>query len=123
MRVHVPETGYQTVHANGVDFAYFVEGEGPLVLMIHGFPDTAHTWDSIRPRVSAAGYRVVTPFLAGYAPSSIPAGYPYDIENLVRHIPALITAPSRSVKLEVASDAATAAARPPEGVHVPPSTQ
>jgi len=92
MRVHVPETGYQTVHANGVDFAYFEEGEGPLVLMFHGFPDTAHTWDGIRPRVAAAGYRVVTPFLSGYTPTSIPAGEPYDNETLGQNVLALITA-------------------------------
>ena len=92
MRVHKPESGYQTVRANGIDFAYFEEGEGPLVLMMHGFPDTAHTWDTIRPRVAAAGYRVVTPFLAGYAPSSIPVGDLYDNETLGKNVLALIEA-------------------------------
>ncbi len=92
MRQHIPETGYKTVRANFVDFAYFEEGEGPLVLMLHGFPDTAHTWDDIRPRVAAAGYRVVTPFLAGYTPSSIPKGDPYDFESLGRYVLALISA-------------------------------
>jgi pimeloyl-ACP methyl ester carboxylesterase len=60
------------VKANGIRFAYVVEGEGPLVLMIHGFPDTPHTWDLIRPRVSARGYRVVAPFTRGYQPTEIP---------------------------------------------------
>ncbi len=62
----------QFVEANGIRHAYVEEGEGPLVLMFHGFPDTPHTWDVIRPAVAAAGFRVVTPWLRGYAPSGIP---------------------------------------------------
>jgi pimeloyl-ACP methyl ester carboxylesterase len=45
------------VDANGLQFAYLEEGSGPLVLMLHGFPDTAHTWDDLRPRIAAKGYR------------------------------------------------------------------
>jgi len=33
------------VQANGLRFAYLSAGSGPLVLLLHGFPDTAHTWD------------------------------------------------------------------------------
>ena len=36
------------VDANGLRFAYLEEGSGPLVLMLHGFPDTAHSWDQVR---------------------------------------------------------------------------
>ena len=32
------------ISANGLKFAYLDEGEGPLVVLLHGFPDTAHTW-------------------------------------------------------------------------------
>jgi pimeloyl-ACP methyl ester carboxylesterase len=60
------------VNANGLDFAYLEEGSGPLVLMLHGFPDTAHTWDDLRPRIAARGYRVVTPFMRGYSPTALP---------------------------------------------------
>ncbi len=60
------------VQANGLRHAYIEEGSGPLVLMFHGFPDTARTWDELRPMVAAAGFRVVTPYLRGYAPSQIP---------------------------------------------------
>ena len=60
------------VDANGLKFAYLEEGSGPLVLMLHGFPDTAHTWDDLRPRIAAKGYRVVTPFMRGYHPTAIP---------------------------------------------------
>ena len=72
IREHVPETGTQTVEANGLTFHYFEEGEGPLVLLMHGFPDTAHTWDDVRPALAAAGYRAVSPFTRGYAPTGAP---------------------------------------------------
>lgn len=65
-----------TVHyvsANGLRFAYLSEGEGPLVLMLHGFPDTAHSWDDLRPKVAAKGYRAVSPFMRGYTPTEVPA--------------------------------------------------
>ena len=60
----------QFVDANGLRFGYLEEGSGPLVLLLHGFPDTAHTWDELRPRIAAKGYRAVSPFLRGYAPIS-----------------------------------------------------
>jgi pimeloyl-ACP methyl ester carboxylesterase len=61
------------VDANGLNFGYLEEGTGPLVLMLHGFPDTAHTWDGLRSRIAAKGYRVVSPFMRGYRPTAIPA--------------------------------------------------
>ena len=79
------------VDANGLRFAYLEEGSGPLVLLLHGFPDTAHTWDELRPRIAAKGYRAVSPFLRGYSPSGIPAR-DTDQETLARDPLALIEA-------------------------------
>lgn len=67
-----PSDGVQFVDANGLRFAYLEWGEGPLVLAMHGFPDTPHTWDGLAPAIAAAGFRVVAPFLRGYAPSGQP---------------------------------------------------
>jgi len=80
------------VRANGSDFGYFEEGSGPLALLIHGFPDTAHSWDQVRPAVAAAGYRAVTPFLRGYYPSSLAPDGKYDIQTLAEDVVALIDA-------------------------------
>jgi pimeloyl-ACP methyl ester carboxylesterase len=100
--------------ANGVRFAYLEEGRGPLVLLLHGFPDTAHTWDGVRPALAAAGFRAVTPFMRGYAPTSIPADGRYDIETLGRDVLALIAALGEERAVVVGHDwgmtAATAAA-------------
>jgi pimeloyl-ACP methyl ester carboxylesterase len=79
------------VDANGLKFAYLEDGSGPLVLMLHGFPDTAHTWDDLRPRIAAKGYRAVSPFMRGYHPSAIP-DRDADQETLARDPLALIEA-------------------------------
>ena len=79
------------VEANGLKFAYLEEGSGPLVVLLHGFPDTAHTWDDLRPRLAAKGYRAVSPFMRGYHPSAIPAR-DADQETIARDPLALIEA-------------------------------
>lgn len=43
------------------------------MLAVHGFPDTPHTFDVIGPAIAARGFRVVAPFLRGYAPSGMPS--------------------------------------------------
>jgi pimeloyl-ACP methyl ester carboxylesterase len=72
------------VNADGVEFACLCEGpaEGPLALCLHGFPDTAHTWRHLLPRLAEAGYRAVAPYLRGYSPSSIPKDGRYDTGTL-----------------------------------------
>ena len=79
------------VTANGLSFAYIEEGSGPLVLMFHGFPDTPHTWDDVRPKIAAKGYRVVTPFMRGYRPTDIPSRDTND-ETLARDVLGLVDA-------------------------------
>jgi pimeloyl-ACP methyl ester carboxylesterase len=91
------------VQANGLDFAYLEEGSGPLVLMLHGFPDTARTWDDLRPRIAAKGYRVVTPYMRGYHPSGVPDRDP-DQETLARDPVALMDALGASDAIVVAHD-------------------
>ncbi len=78
------------ITANGLRFAYLEAGEGPLVLLLHGFPDNAHTWERQMPVLAKAGYRVVAPFLRGYPPTEVPgAGY-FDLATLATDIKCLI---------------------------------
>jgi pimeloyl-ACP methyl ester carboxylesterase len=53
--------------------------DAPIALCLHGFPDTAHGFRKLAPLLVAAGYRVVAPFMRGYAPSSIPSDGSYHI--------------------------------------------
>ena len=82
----------QYVEANGLKFAYLEEGDGPLVLLVHGFPDTAHTWDQTRPQLAAAGFRAVSPWTRGYLPTEIPNEEAYDSDTLGTDLIALIAA-------------------------------
>ena len=80
------------VRANGLDFAYLEEGSGPLLLCLHGFPDVAWSWERQIPPFAAAGYRVVAPFLRGYAPTAVPADGWYDRATLAADVAGLVEA-------------------------------
>ncbi len=79
------------VTANGLRFAYRQSGptDGPLALLLHGFPDTPATWRHLAPRLANAGFRVATPWMRGYAPTTIPPDGPYDMATLARDANAL----------------------------------
>jgi pimeloyl-ACP methyl ester carboxylesterase len=97
------------VEANGLNFGYLEDGSGPLVLMLHGFPDTAHTWDDLRPRIAAQGYRAVSPFMRGYHPTAIP-DRDADQETLARDPLALIEALGASEAVIIGHDFGAGAA-------------
>jgi len=69
---------------NDLDMRLRSCGEGPLVLCLHGFPDSAHTWDDLLIRLAAAGYRAVAPFTRGYVPTGVPGNTRYDAPTLAR---------------------------------------
>ena len=56
--------------------------DGPLVVALHGFPDTAWTWRHVGSLLGEAGYRVVAPFMRGYAPSGIPTDGDFSVRAL-----------------------------------------
>lgn len=98
------------VEANGLRFAYFEQGQGPLLLMLHGFPDTPHTWDAVRPALAADGYRVVTPFTRGYHPTEAPESDDYGSDTLGRDVLALIEALGESQAIVLGHDWGASAA-------------
>ncbi|PXW36032.1 UNVERIFIED_CONTAM: pimeloyl-ACP methyl ester carboxylesterase [Williamsia faeni] len=57
--------------------------DGPLALCLHGFPDTAHSWRHLGPRLATEGYRVVAPFTRGYAPSTVASDGDYHVGALM----------------------------------------
>ncbi len=67
---------------DGQGFVYAESGQGPLVVLIHGFPDTPHGWERISERLVAAGFRTVRPWLRGYHPDTIVDGRPYDLVTI-----------------------------------------
>src|SRR5712691_2209873 len=61
-----------TVRVNGLEFTVLEAGSGPLVLCLHGFPDTANTWRYLLPVLAEAGFHAAAPFMRGYAPTAVP---------------------------------------------------
>jgi pimeloyl-ACP methyl ester carboxylesterase len=98
------------ITANGIDFAYLEQGQGPLVLFVHGFPDTAHTWDASMRAAAEAGFRAVAPFTRGYHPTAIPADGAYDSDTLGKDVVALIEALGADTAIVVGHDWGASAA-------------
>jgi pimeloyl-ACP methyl ester carboxylesterase len=59
------------VQTDTLEIAYEDSGNpgGPPVVLMHGFPDDARTWDGVVAALATAGYRVVVPYLRGYGPT------------------------------------------------------
>lgn len=83
---------FSYVDANGIRFAYLEEGTGPLVLLLHGYPETARSWTKVQHRLAAAGYRVVAPNMRGYTPTGLSRTGDYRVGSLGADALALIDA-------------------------------
>jgi pimeloyl-ACP methyl ester carboxylesterase len=81
------------VRANGVELNVVVEGEGPDVLLVHGFPDDHTVWRRQIPALVAAGYRVIAPDTRGCGESTIaPNAADYSIDRLVADLAGVLDA-------------------------------
>jgi len=69
----VSEPIHRVVPANGVRIHVVEQGEGPLVLLVHGFPESWYSWRHQLPALAAAGYRAAAIDVRGYGRSSKPA--------------------------------------------------
>ena len=85
-----PRDGYADV-GDGVKLHYVEAGEGPLVVLLHGFPEFWFSWRLQIAPLAAAGFRVVAPDLRGYNLSSRPEGVDaYGADKLAADIRGLI---------------------------------
>src|SRR5258705_441564 len=80
---------HEYVSANGIRFHCITQGEGPLVLLLHGFPENHYSW---RRQMAPLGarFKVVAPDLRGYNLTERKG--PYDIKTLCADVIALIRA-------------------------------
>lgn len=63
---------HRTLPVNGIDIHVAEAGEGPLVLLLHGFPELWYSWRHQLPALAAAGYHAVAPDVRGYGRTSVP---------------------------------------------------
>jgi pimeloyl-ACP methyl ester carboxylesterase len=104
--------GYAEV--GDVRLHYVEAGDGPLVVLLHGFPECWYGWRRQLKPLAAAGFRVVAPDLRGYNLSSRPDGVAaYDTDRLAADIRGLVQERGASSALLVGHDWAEASPGPP----------
>lgn len=83
----------RTVETNGIRLRVALAGDGPLVVLIHGFPESWYSWRHQIPVLANAGYRVAAPDIRGYGGSDKPhAIEAYAIKKICADIDGLIAA-------------------------------
>ncbi len=84
---------HRFVEANGLRFHCVTAGEGPLVMLLHGFPEFWYSWRHQIPALAAAGFMVVAPDLRGFNDSDKPAGIEaYRMSQIVEDVAGLCRA-------------------------------
>lgn len=87
-----PAIRERTVQVGDIDLHLLEAGaEGPLVVLVHGFPELAYSWRHQLPALAAAGYRVIAPDQRGYGGTTKPdAVTDYDIHHLTGDLVGLL---------------------------------
>jgi pimeloyl-ACP methyl ester carboxylesterase len=83
---------FRTISGGGQPFVVSQEGDGPDIVLVHGFPDTPHSFADLQAELVRAGWRVTVPWLRGYHADTIVPGRPYDFETIGRDGLALLDA-------------------------------
>jgi pimeloyl-ACP methyl ester carboxylesterase len=66
------EITHRTVETNGIRMHIAEQGEGPLVVLCHGFPESWYSWRHQLPALAAAGFHAVAPDMRGYGQTDRP---------------------------------------------------
>ncbi|WP_229052421.1 alpha/beta fold hydrolase [Aeromicrobium sp. Leaf350] len=87
--MNLPEPS--TLHGDDLDFAVLSWGRAtdPVALLLHGYPDSPHSWTAVAEALVSEGYRVVAPWTRGYAPTDVPPDGSFHIGALAHDALAL----------------------------------
>ena len=81
------------INANGIRFHYLTDGAGPLVILLHGFPQFSYEYRHLVPALAHAGYRAVAPDMRGFGETSRPPRIQdYALQTLGEDVAALVDA-------------------------------
>ena len=87
----VPGLSEAYAEVNGIRLHYVEAGQGPPVVLLHGFPEYWYSWRHQIPALAQAGFHVVAPDMRGYNLSDRPHAWrSYDIDILARDVAGLI---------------------------------
>ncbi|XP_077229482.1 epoxide hydrolase 1-like [Tasmannia lanceolata] len=82
---------HRMVKVNGINMHVAEKGQGPIVLLIHGFPELWYSWRHQIMGLAARGYRAVAPDLRGYGETDAPPTQSsYTVFHIVGDLVALI---------------------------------
>jgi haloalkane dehalogenase len=72
--------------AAGLSYREAGPADGPVALMVHGYPESSYMWEGVLPAVADAGWRAVAPDLAGFgdSPADPPGTWERHMESLER---------------------------------------
>jgi pimeloyl-ACP methyl ester carboxylesterase len=99
------EIRHRTIPANGIDMHVAECGEGPLVLMCHGWPELWYSWRHQLRALAQAGFRAVAPDMRGFGETSAPHDVAaYTIFHNVGDMIALVSALAATFALIVGHD-------------------
>jgi epoxide hydrolase A/B len=83
----------RTISANGIELFLLEQGQGPLVVLCHGWPELSYSWRHQISAIADAGFHVVAPDMRGYGRSSAPVDIAaYSIFDTVGDMVGLVTA-------------------------------
>jgi len=68
----MPEITHRTVETNGIKLHIAEAGQGPPVVLLHGFPELWYSWRHQLPALAEAGYHAIAPDVRGYGGSDAP---------------------------------------------------
>ena len=95
----------RTVSANGIEMFLLEQGEGPLVLFCHGWPELSYSWRHQIPAIAAEGFHVAAPDMRGFGRTSAPTDIKaYSIFDHVGDMVALVAALGKNQAVIVGHD-------------------
>jgi len=96
---------HRTLDVNGIKLHIAEQGQGPLVILCHGWPELSYSWKRQLPALAAAGYHAVAPDMRGYGETSAPEDISaYTLLHMVGDIVGLVAALAESRAVIVGHD-------------------
>lgn len=96
---------HRALDVNGIRLHIAEQGQGPLVILCHGWPELSYSWKRQLPALAAAGYHAVAPDMRGYGETSAPEDISaYTLLHMVGDIVGLVAALGESRAIIVGHD-------------------
>lgn len=96
---------HRIIDTNGIKMHLTEQGQGPLIVLCHGFPEIGYSWRHQLPALAAAGFHAVAPDQRGYGDTSRPQSIDaYSIFDLTADIVGLVHALGESNAIVVGHD-------------------